>query len=72
MLIPVNAIYVTGLKTETRNKFFSEVGISHNDCTKTMFVNLITSENEQLIQRLAQLVTNCFEIRSVVKGLCQG
>ena len=56
------------LYTETRNKFLSEVGISHNDCSKTMFINLLTSENEQLIQRLAQFITNCFEIRSVVKG----
>ena len=55
------------LYTETRNKL-SEVGISHNDCTKTMFVNLLTSENEQLIQRLTQFITNCFEIMSVVKG----
>ena len=54
------------LCTETRNKFLSEVGISHNDCTKTMFVNLLTSENEQLIQRLAQFITNCSVIRSVV------
>ena len=56
------------LYTETRNKFLSEVGILHNDCTKTMFVNLLTSKNEQLIQRLAQFITNCFEIRSVVRG----
>ena len=44
------------LYTETRNKFLIEAGISHNDCTKTMFVNLLTSENEQLIQRLAQFI----------------
>ena len=50
------------LYTGTRNKF------SHDDCTKTMFVNLLTSENEQLIQRLAQFITNCFEIRSMVKS----
>ena len=56
------------LYTEARNKFLSEVGLSHNDCTKTMLVKLLTSENEQLIQRLAQFITNCFEIRSVVKG----
>ena len=56
------------LHMETRNKFLSEVGISHSDCTKAMFVNLLTSENEQLIQRLTQFVSNCFEIRSVVKG----
>ena len=31
------------LYTETGNKFFSEVRISCNDCTKTMFVNLFTS-----------------------------
>ena len=54
------------LYTENRNKFLSEMGLSHNDCTKT-FVNLLTSENEQLIQRLAQFITNCFEIESVVK-----
>ena len=81
MLIPVNAIYVIGMKTksislpsamqlytETGNKVLSEVGISCNDCTKTMFVNLLISNNEQLIQRLAQLITYCFEIRSLVKG----
>ena len=56
------------LYTETRNKFLSEVGLSHNDCTETMFVILLSSENEQLIQRLAQFITNCFENRSVVKG----
>ena len=56
------------LYTKTGNKFFSEVGISRNDCAKTMFVNLPTSENEQLIQRLPQFITNCFEIRFVVKG----
>ena len=56
------------LCTETRNEFFSEVGISHNDCTKTMFVNLLTSEKEHLIQRLAQFIINSFEIRFVVKG----
>ena len=33
------------LYTETRNKFLSEVGISHNDCTKTMFVNLLLKMN---------------------------
>ena len=33
------------LHTETRYKFFSEVGISHNDCTKTMFVNLLLKMN---------------------------
>ena len=54
------------LGAETRNKFLSEVGVLHNDCTKTMFVNLLT--NEQLIQRFAQFITNCFEIRSVVRG----
>ena len=56
------------LYTETRNKFLSEVRLSYNDCTKTMFVTLLTSENEQLIQRLAQFITNCFEIRSVVEA----
>ena len=56
------------LYMETRNKFLSEVGILHNDCTKTMCVNLLTSKNEQLIQTLAQFITNCFEIRSVVRG----
>ena len=57
------------LYTETRNKFLTEMGLSHNDCTKTMFVNLLTSENEQLIQRLVQFITNCFEIRyALVKG----
>ena len=56
------------LYTETRNKFLSEVGNLHNDCTKTMFVNLLASKNEQLIQRLTQFITNCFEIRSVVRG----
>ena len=29
------------LYTETKNKLFSEVGISHSDCTKTMFVNYL-------------------------------
>ena len=67
MLIPVDAIYVIGfedeihfvtecqLYTETRNKFLSEVGLSHNDCTKTMFVNLLTFKNEQLIPSLLNL-----------------
>ena len=55
------------LYADTRNKFLSEMGLSHNDRTKTTFVNLLTFENEQLIQRLAQFITNCFEIGSVVK-----
>ena len=56
------------LYMEARNKFLSKVGILHNDCTRTMFVNLLTSKNEQLIQRFAQFITNCFDIRSVVRG----
>ena len=50
------------LYTETRNKFFSGVGISRNDCTKAMFVSLLTSKNEQLIQSIAQFTTNYLSI----------
>ena len=56
------------LYEETKNKFLTEVGISRNHWAKTMFVNLLVSKIQQLIQRLAQFITNCFEIRSVVKG----
>ena len=68
----IHFIHECQLYTETRNKLFSEVGISRYDCTKTMFVNLLTCKNEQLMQSLAQFITNYVEIRSVVRGWNQG
>ena len=47
---------------ETRSTFFNDVGISLNESIKTMFVNLLIFENEQIIECLAQLMTNCFQI----------
>ena len=56
MSIPANVIYVDEPVSLLRNKFSSEVGISGNDCTKTMFANLLTFKNEQLIQTLPQFI----------------
>ena len=74
MAYPLNEHFITEyqLYMETRNKFLNEVGILRNECPKTVFVNLPTSKNKQLIQSLAQFITNCFVIRSVVSGRYQG
>ena len=47
---------------ETRSTFFNDVGISLNESIKTMFVNLLIFENEQIIECLAQFITNCVQI----------